>query len=303
MRGIVIAFLGTEEGAGELGKRGSSTDITYFNLKKGEVVFTTMLPSRYPEKIQPLAHVLGVAHHVVFEVKELSPVLGEQVIATAHSGHKRAWVMLQNYITKEEVLPLFEDAGIEPLWVEDGKALRQEVEALGQEEGEGEGVTVADQSFNVKGVGTVVLGFVLSGIVKKHDKVRVSPGEKECIIRSIQMQDEDQEQAGPGSRVGFALRGIDAEDIPRGSILSTRSFPVTEKGCFELDRSKYWRGALEKDTVLHLSTAFQFVPAKVTSTEKLELSFDKPLVDVGRPLLVLQLDSGKQRVVGSARLV
>src|SRR5208283_4732505 len=80
-------------------------------------------------------------------------------------------------------------------------------------------VVVVDHSFSVKGVGEVVLGFVRRGIVRKYDKLTLLPENKEVIVRSIQMQDEDYEEAEAGARVGLALKGATVEEMKRGSIL------------------------------------------------------------------------------------
>ncbi|MDG6221250.1 MAG: hypothetical protein QCI38_07360 [Candidatus Thermoplasmatota archaeon] len=300
MDGLVIAFLGSEDAARELGKRGTSTDITYFNLKKGDRVLTTMVPVRYPERIQPLAHILGIAHVVVFEISELGPALGEQVIAARHSGHRKCMLILRNYISEEQIAPLFKDAMMEYQVFQDERQLREALEAMSPPQGEGEGVTVIDQSFSVKGVGTVVLGFVIGGVARKHDKAKAHPGGKEAIIRSIQAQDEDQESAGIGTRVGYALRGVEPEDVPRGALISTKEFKEVQKAALKLERTKYWKGSLETGTVLHLCQNFQFVPSRVEAIEgdSIQVVLDKPMVYSGGPLLVLQLDSGKQRVVG-----
>ncbi len=92
---------------------------------------------------------------------------------------------------------------------------------LGERSADGEGYVVVDQSFSVKGVGTVALGFVKSGNIKKHQELRIFPGQKSTEIKSIQMQDVDVESAPVGARVGLALRGVEPEDVERGSILAS----------------------------------------------------------------------------------
>ena len=76
---------------------------------------------------------------------------------------------------------------------------------------------MVDHSFSVKGVGEVILGFVKKGVVRKYDKLTLLPANKEVIVRSIQMQDEDYDEAEAGSRVGLAIKGVTVEEIKRGS--------------------------------------------------------------------------------------
>ena len=63
------------------------------------------------------------------------------------------------------------------------------------------------------------LGFVKKGIVRKYDKLTLLPANKEVMVRSIQIQDEDHEQAEAGPRVGLAMKGAPIEDLKRGSVL------------------------------------------------------------------------------------
>ena len=80
-----------------------------------------------------------------------------------------------------------------------------------------------DRAFNVKGVGLVVLGFVLSGKVSIHDKLRMIPGTpgKFAEVKGIQVNDEDQESTERGIRVGLSLKGVELER-PRKSIMARR---------------------------------------------------------------------------------
>ncbi len=82
--------------------------------------------------------------------------------------------------------------------------------------------------FKVKGVGTVALGFVLSGSISKHQKLVLSDLDREVEVRSIQMNDEDVDTAAAGSRVGLALKNIEPSDMERGMFLSDKPFEYAE---------------------------------------------------------------------------
>ncbi len=79
---------------------------------------------------------------------------------------------------------------------------------------------VLDHAFNVRGVGTVALGFVRRGVPRVHDELRFLPLGTVVTVRSIQRFDEDQMEALAGARVGVALKGIEADEIDRGSLLT-----------------------------------------------------------------------------------
>ncbi len=50
MPNLNIAFLGPEDLVKELGKKGTSTDISFYNLKKGDNTLTVIEPSRFLKK-------------------------------------------------------------------------------------------------------------------------------------------------------------------------------------------------------------------------------------------------------------
>ncbi|EQD44859.1 elongation factor Tu domain 2 protein, partial [mine drainage metagenome] len=84
-----------------------------------------------------------------------------------------------------------------------------------------------DHFFGVKSVGTVALGFVLSGKVEKHQDLLLSYLDRKVQVRSIQMHDVDVDAAGPGARVGLALKNADPEELERGMILSENEMKYT----------------------------------------------------------------------------
>ncbi len=77
--------------------------------------------------------------------------------------------------------------------------------------------------YNIKGIGVVPVGKVLTGLMKVGDKIVVMPArEGKGIageIKSIEMHHEAMQQAEPGDNVGFNVRGIELKDIARGDVL------------------------------------------------------------------------------------
>lgn len=88
-----------------------------------------------------------------------------------------------------------------------------------QKESSGNPVVEIDHSFDVKGVGVVLLGIVRSGTVRAHDELFSGSGKK-VTIRSIQSQDEDVKEAGTNTRVGLAVKGVESTELSKGDILS-----------------------------------------------------------------------------------
>ena len=55
MPNLTVAVLGPAGFAKDLGKTGTVSDITLYNLKQGDTSVTFIEPTRYPEKIAPLS--------------------------------------------------------------------------------------------------------------------------------------------------------------------------------------------------------------------------------------------------------
>jgi selenocysteine-specific translation elongation factor len=169
-----------------------------------------------------------------------------------------------------------------------------------------------DHAFNVKGVGVVVLGIVVNGSVVKHAKLKALPSSKIAEVRSIQKHDDEFETASLGDRVGFALKGVEVEDVDRGVVL-TNDPAVKTSNKLQTTGSlvKYWQTPIKEGMVMHVGHWAQFITAKVEAASEggdfrkptLTLSLDKPLVyrpgDTG---VLMYLEGQKLRVAGTIEL-
>jgi len=81
--------------------------------------------------------------------------------------------------------------------------------------------------YNIKGIGTVPVGKVETGILKPNDKVIVMPSGKTGEVKSIEMHHQALPQAVPGDNIGFNIRGISKEDIQRGDVVGHVNNPPT----------------------------------------------------------------------------
>jgi selenocysteine-specific translation elongation factor len=174
------------------------------------------------------------------------------------------------------------------------------------------GTVPVDHAFSVKGVGTVVLGLVAKGTIKKHDTLKILPGKKTVQLRSIQKHDDDFDMASDGDRVGLALKNVEVKDVDRGTVLTTDPWVKTSK-TLEAHATlvKYWQTPLKEGMVLHLGHWMQFLNCKVEAvTDKgdwrkpaLTLVLEKELVYYsGDQAVLAYLEGGKLRVAGTVTL-
>ena len=169
-----------------------------------------------------------------------------------------------------------------------------------------------DHSFNVKGVGVVILGVVANGEISKHDTTKVLPGAKTAQIRSIQKHDDEFDCAHEGDRVGLALKNIEVEEVERGTVLTTDTSVKSSKTLkTQAQLVKYWQAPMKTEMIVHLGHWMQFIPARIEAISDegdwrkpmLTLSLEKELVyRAGDRAVVSHLEGGKLRVAGTVEL-
>ncbi|MDO8624722.1 MAG: EF-Tu/IF-2/RF-3 family GTPase, partial [Candidatus Diapherotrites archaeon] len=81
--------------------------------------------------------------------------------------------------------------------------------------------------YTIKGVGTVPVGRIETGIMKPNDKIIVMPSGKTGEVKSIEMHHESLTEAKPGDNVGINVRGLNREDMTRGDVIGHQSDPPT----------------------------------------------------------------------------
>jgi len=309
MRGITYAYLGPEAEAGKYAKKGTASDVTLFNAKKGDDALNIVTATRYPDKLTSLLLTLDLADEVILQPAQLDKTLGEQVVGCDLFGKTKGFLrpgdnsaQLQQILAKTALKDLTLSEEPEGVFRE---RLYERVAATN----EGGLAIPVDHSFPVKGVGTVILGLVRSGEVKVHDTLQVFPTDKTLEVRSIQVHDIDYKSAPTRSRVGLAVKGIEADQVPRGTVLAPKgSLKVLEAGKpvgFPLQLHPFNKWTPRAGTVLHLFHALQDVVLRVDSADAKTVAgkLESPLAIVpGQPAVLVDLDNKVQRFVGRVTL-
>jgi elongation factor 1-alpha len=79
--------------------------------------------------------------------------------------------------------------------------------------------------YSIKGVGTVPVGRVETGVMKPGQKVTFMPPNKTGEVKTIEMHHEQLKEAVPGDNVGFNVRGIERKDLGRGDVAGPTDNP------------------------------------------------------------------------------
>lgn len=86
--------------------------------------------------------------------------------------------------------------------------------------------------FTIKGRGTVVVGQIESGTLKKGDEVQITGqlgAKKTAAVAGIEMFQKQLAEAKPGDNIGVLLKNITKDDVQRGDILAARDNEFTWK--------------------------------------------------------------------------
>lgn len=319
MGNLNIAVVGAKDYAGKIGKKGTVTDMTFYEHKAGTDSFTLIGPSKYPDKLSSLFYSVGMSEFVILVVDKIDSFLGETIVMVDSLGIDKGFIILQNYIQPEQLSPLLAGTSLEGYEYreDDPIKLREELIAMAKSEGRkaGDGTCGScpvDSHFNVKGVGTVVLGSVIDGHFKKHDKMTVFPIKREVILKSIQKHDLDSDDGVKGDHVGLALRGIESDELDRGYVVTTDpSVKMTRSVSGKVNLVKYWPSALKEGMVLHIGHWMQMVPCRITAVDNgadfraADVTFELDSDIIHKPgdkAIIMYLEGGKLRVAGSVIL-
>ena len=337
MPNLTVAVLGPPDFGKELGKKGTTSDITLYNLKRGTDSVTFIEPTRYPEKIAPLFFAVSTADRAILVVEEVNAAFGESVLMLQCAGMAKGHLILRNYITRDQLMPLIRGTIIEEYEVSDGNlnSLREVLldQAAGRflspggsaepggGTGSGDGMRPAgygrscvgtvpvDHFFNVRGIGTVVLGVVASGEIRIHTSLQVLPVKKQVQVRSIQKLDDDVEVAYPGDRVGIALKGIEVDEFDRGYVISNDpGIRTTDLVTGRLELVKFWKLPLKEGMVVHVGHWMQFLPGRIELVDErngdrrphVTIRLDQEIAHPpGSRAILHSLEGGKLRVMGT----
>lgn len=289
-----ISVIGSRGLSASLAKKGTVSDIALYNTSFQSKYFTFVEPEIYPEKVQTLFQAVAMSQFTILYVKRDLPrnILGECILALDMLKPKGALVL--DGIEKEEVLPLLAQTALSSWPVLENNTAKI-MEFLASSEPAkiaGSPKVVIDHAFNVKGVGTVALGTVLSGEIKKYEKMTLFPVRKEVVIKSIQIHDKDHEKADCWDRVGLCLKGVEADELKRGYIIADNMATAKEMEVV-INKNKFFKDEMPKG--LMCIFGMQYVRADLEGN-KLMFESDTVVME----LLILLAPEKKMRIVGSA---
>ncbi len=229
MKNINAFVYGVDDILREISKKGTESDIRFYNRKDQEGIAVFIEPFRYPDKLSSLTDSIFPTDIFIINGNTIDRNFGEVVLALDIFG-KREGIIVAGEEKRKTIDRIMKDTSIKYTYFDGNpNTITEMINNFEIKRPDGNLLIVIDHFFKVKSVGTVVLGFVLSGTVKKHDDLFVSELNRKVQVRSIQIHDVDYDEAGPGVRVGLSLKGIETEELSRGMFLSNSEFRCTNE--------------------------------------------------------------------------
>jgi selenocysteine-specific translation elongation factor len=305
VKSINFVVLGKQEIASEFGKKGTESDLTLYDRKESDIIKTWVIPNGFPEKIQPLFQAINLAEYVIFYVDKLDKFTGEQIIAL-DSLKKEKGILSHTFDVDESKLNMMiKGTVVENYTCVEQDKIKEEMDNLEPITNDNSSELLIDHCFDVKGVGTVILGKVTNGTIKQYDNLKLYPAGIDVLIKSIQMHDDPVTESICPARVGIAVKGAKPDEVGRGDVISAEDV-VDVKTEIELDfkKSPFYKNDITENQGCLVSVGLQIKAAKFLSISPLKLTFEKPIVCKKNDIaVILKPESTTIRILGSGKIL
>jgi selenocysteine-specific translation elongation factor len=304
LKSINFVVLGKQDIAAEFGKKGTVTDLSLYDRKESNVIKTWVTPSGFPDKIQPLLQAINLAEYVIFHVDKLDKFTGEQIIALDILKKDKGILSHTFDVDESKLDSMIKGTVVEKYLKVEQDKLKAAIDKMDSISNNDPSQMVIDHCFDVKGVGTVILGKVTRGKIKQYDNLKLYPAGIDIMVKSIQMHDDPVEESVCPARVGLAVKGVKPDEVGRGDIIA-QAGTVDVKSEIELDftKSPFYKNEITLNQMCLVNVGLQVKAAKFSSISPLKLTFDKPIVfSPGDIAVILKPESPTIRILGSGSI-
>ena len=305
MKHLSIGIFHDENLGKKLGKKGTESDILMFNRKTDDSIISFMSPAG--DKLTTKTQIISTIDAAIISCKQITAETGETILLLDSVGISNGIIVVPEYADTTQITNLIKDTSLQNFTIVDENIpkIMQILESFNPERDASKpAVIIVDHSFSVKGVGEVILGFVKQGVFHKHDNMKLLPINKEVVIRSIQMQDKDFEEASAGCRVGLAIKGATAEEMGRGSAFTAPDgTKIDTKFMLNFTKNRFYP-KINKG-VFHLTVGMQSIPINITDVKEKNITIEteKPVCYTKNDnFIILDLNAKKLHHMGTGRL-
>ena len=298
---VNFVVLGKQDIVSDFGKKGTETDLTLYDRKESDIIKTWVVPNGFPDKIQPLFQAINLAEYAILCIDKLDKFTGEQIIALDLLKKEKGILSHTFDVDESKLAMMIKGTVVENYTKVDQDTIKEEMDKLEPLTNDDPSEMIIDHCFDVKGVGTVILGKVTNGTVKQYDNLKLYPGDVDVLIKSIQMHDDPVSESICPARVGLAVKGVKPDEVSRGDVISEKG-AVDVKTEIELDfqKSPFYKNDIAENQGCLVNIGLQIKAAKFSSISPLKLTFEKPVVcKTGQIAVILKPESTTIRILGS----
>ncbi|MGI0056892.1 MAG: EF-Tu/IF-2/RF-3 family GTPase [Nitrosarchaeum sp.] len=208
-------------------------------------------------------------------------------------------------VDRTKLLTMIKGTVVEKYKIVELDDLKKEMDSMLQVIKDGKVKISIDHCFDVKGVGTVILGKVIQGKVKTYDNLKLLPKGSDVLIKSIQMHDDPVDEAISPARVGLSVKGITPDDVQRGDMLcEPDSVHMAQEITLDYVQNQFFKDKIGENQMFLVNIGLQIRPAKIVSINPMKLSLGKPVVfDKNDICVILKPESQTIRIVGSGAII
>lgn len=299
-----------------IGKKSETEGIIVYQRNEGDKRYSFLDDSNFPDKIQGYARIASIADYAyyVFPANaKLSAPDGELAVLLDSFGMKgEIQVVDGSKIAVSNVVDAsFKGLTLGGYEINERSSKSSIIDlsrvSLRSDYPGHHTLVYVDRAFSVKGVGVVVLGFVLNGQVSVHDKLRLLPSEsgKQAEVKGIQISDEDYDSTERGMRVGLSLKNVELKDLSKVSWMDDGSFSTSSSIEFDYKQSSYYKQpVVERD--LHIEVCGELVVSRISqgrNATSLVAKFPYAIPTWGgMSICVVDLNSKTLRVAGGGQI-
>lgn len=299
MQHLTVGVFGDGAFLKRLGKAGTTNDLAIRNQADSQRVYTYVSPNSPENKLQPLLQSAGMIDVPVLVANELTKELAEQIVLLDSCGFDSGFIISSS----DSLRSLISGTSLERYeWIADEKELAAKLAGLDAKPLSEKVWIPVDNYFDVKGVGTVILGVVRGGVVRKHDALALQPAGKQAVVKGIQSQDKDLEEAGLGTRVGLNLKGVDVSELRRGHVLCKEA-QVSKTIRPAFTKSRFCKEEVKAGTSIFFSASLQVIAGKIENSNDFTISLEQPAAYLpGQRCIIASARNALPRIIGSGTI-
>ena len=315
MDGITVGVFGSDQQVratfeSAVAKKSEAEGIAVYTRTEGGRRYSFLDTSDFPDRIQGYSRIASLVDHALYFFPtsgKLSGPDGELAVLLHSFGLSGTLEIADKASTPESAAAALRGTSVASYRLEQRESTSSSIDlsyARPRADFPGGTLVYIDRAFTVKGVGTVALGFVLSGTVSVHDQLRPIPGRTDlrADVKGIQVNDVHFESVGRGIRVGLSLRGVEPKDLEKSHWLDDGSLALADSPTFEVAKSPFYRQEIASRD-LHLQLPGELVPARLSGAPGSRIGAGLPWqvpVWEGMKACVVDLNGGGLRVAAGA---